>query len=241
MAMLDIARLSAMVWQPLAKATNDAKSLIISPDGGLWLYPWEALVRPGSELSCREETNQLSGHRAGKSPSRARGKPARARRSSPTPTMMRNRLKPSRGIPTPGARQRDHCWGRRPPKGLLGNATVRPLSGAAAEVDAFTAALRSYVAAAPNVYRGKQASEGEFKKLQSPRVLVISTHGFFLPEPSLRQYAADRRSQAAVDSLQCLPFLRAGRKERTDCAQSLAPLWLGLGGRQSASRRGGSG
>ena len=181
MAMLDIARLSAMVWQPLAKATNDAKSLIISPDGGLWLYPWEALS--DREASFLVEKRQISylvtGRQIAVKSARKTGSGAAI---FADPDYDAEPAEAKSGHPNAWSEATRSLLGEAAPKGLLGNATVRPLSGAAAEVDAFTAALRSYVAAAPNVYRGKQASEGEFKKLQSPRVLVISTHGFFLPD-----------------------------------------------------------
>ena len=73
--------------------------------------------------------------------------------------------------------------GSKSPQGLLGNFEVKPLPGEVpAEADAIATTLRTHVGAEPIVYRGKQASESQFKKLKSPRVLVIASTGFFLPD-----------------------------------------------------------
>jgi tetratricopeptide (TPR) repeat protein/CHAT domain-containing protein len=188
-AMAETARLNALVWQPLEKAAGDAKSLVVSPDGSLWLYPWEALS--DGEGRFLVEKKQISYVITGRQIAVHKARKADNARKSGTDAAIFADPDYDAELGESGA-GRPNAWsdairvllGTAAPRGLLGNATVRPLAGAASEADAFAAAMQSYVAAAPRVYRGKQASESEFKKLQSPRVLVISTHGFFLPDQS---------------------------------------------------------
>lgn len=178
-AMVDTARLSALVWQPLAKFTKDAKSLIISPDGGLWLYPWEAMTdAKGNFLVEKKQISYL-----------VTGRQLAFRNKRKVGTAVAIFADPDYDADLfgSGSAQPD-IWADLS-RLLLGAEAredkVERLPGAAAEVDAFAAALRRYVNAEPNIYRGRKASEGEFKKLQSPRVLVISTHGYFSPDQAL--------------------------------------------------------
>jgi CHAT domain-containing protein len=65
--------------------------------------------------------------------------------------------------------------------GLSGKRFGR-LSGTAAEAKAITPKLKQYCDTAPRVYTDKQALEGVFKAAQHPRVVVLSTHGFYLED-----------------------------------------------------------
>ena len=62
----------------------------------------------------------------------------------------------------------------------LAGSVFGPLPGTAKEAQNITPSLASYAKMKPIVYTDKQALEGVFKASKGPKVLVLSTHGFFL-------------------------------------------------------------
>jgi CHAT domain-containing protein len=69
--------------------------------------------------------------------------------------------------------------------GLLGK--VPRLPGTAVEAEAISPSVKAYAKAEPRVYTDKQALEGVFKVARSPRLVVLSTHGFFLPKQQVKR------------------------------------------------------
>jgi CHAT domain-containing protein len=65
---------------------------------------------------------------------------------------------------------------------LRGDIFFRPLPGTAQEAQAIQKPLTAYAHAAPLLFLGANATEANAKALRRPKVLVLSTHGFFLPE-----------------------------------------------------------
>jgi CHAT domain-containing protein/Tfp pilus assembly protein PilF len=61
------------------------------------------------------------------------------------------------------------------------------LPGTSAEAQAIAPSIRSYTRAEPQIYTDKRAVEGVFRAARSPRLIVLSTHGFFLPEQSTQR------------------------------------------------------
>jgi tetratricopeptide (TPR) repeat protein len=59
---------------------------------------------------------------------------------------------------------------------------VARLPSTAAEAQAIAPSVNAYTHAEPQLYTDKRAVEGVFRAARSPRVIVLSTHGFFLPE-----------------------------------------------------------
>jgi CHAT domain-containing protein len=64
----------------------------------------------------------------------------------------------------------------------LGAVRFARLPGTLAEAKLIEPRLTDWTKSAPRVYTGAGASEAAFKGLRGPRVLVLSTHGFFLPD-----------------------------------------------------------
>ena len=63
------------------------------------------------------------------------------------------------------------------------------LPGTAAEAKAIEPQLKTYCHAEPTAFLDREAVEGAFKALTHPQVLVLSTHGFFLPDQEVKHDA----------------------------------------------------
>ncbi len=100
-------------------------------------------------------------------------------------------------------------------RSLVG-ATFAHLPGTAAEAEAILPKLTRYAGIEPRLYTGPQALEAVFKAVQRPRIVMLSTHGFFLEEPETKP--EDRpalaleggRSGAKPGPLPENPLLRCG-------------------------------
>jgi CHAT domain-containing protein len=69
-----------------------------------------------------------------------------------------------------------------PSSGLLQLSGLKSLPGTAAEAEAITPALTKFAGVAPQRYLESHATVSAFRKLKSPKILVMSTHGYFLPD-----------------------------------------------------------
>jgi CHAT domain-containing protein/Flp pilus assembly protein TadD len=86
-------------------------------------------------------------------------------------------------------------------KGLL-----VPLPGTKAEIEAASQITKTK-GFSTNVYMQNQATEEKFKKIASPSLLHIATHGFFLPES---QASGDKVFGVEVNQAKDNPLLRSG-------------------------------
>jgi CHAT domain-containing protein/tetratricopeptide (TPR) repeat protein len=159
--------LAGLVLRPLARSIDPAAEWIISPDAALWLIPWTALPLPDGSFAL--EKHQIRYVISG----RDLLTPAAEKAAGP-PLVMADPdfdLNPARG--SAGTR------------GWLPGEKLEPFSrlpGTAAEAKAIAPLLRRCTGAAPVVLTGKQALETTFKAVSRPRMVVLSTHGFFLED-----------------------------------------------------------
>jgi tetratricopeptide (TPR) repeat protein len=173
-------KLSKLVLRPLLPHVGGAKRWVVSPDGNLWLVPWEILLLPDGKYAVEKHTLSyvLSG-RDLVGGSSYKGKPSRPLvvadpdfdldAKTARAETQRLRGKGDGGEETRGL------------SGLLRLGSIRRLPGTRAEAKAIEAPLVAYTKQAPRQLQGKYALEGLVKEAKGPRVLCLCTHGFFLP------------------------------------------------------------
>ena len=199
-------QLADLVYKPLLPAIGDASTLLISPDGGLWLFPWEALcVGNGKYLVEQKRVSYLVTARSLLAAIPAATGSDAVLFSDPDYDAM----------PSGAANGTMNDWlafaqrplGSRANAGLLGGAKFLRLPGETELNDSLTTSLRDYLKSRPVVYQGDKAQEDAFKALHGPRILVLSTHGYFLPDQlfdKLPETDAGRRASATMNRVRLL-------------------------------------
>jgi CHAT domain-containing protein/Tfp pilus assembly protein PilF len=163
--------LSDRVLQPLWKHISKKPRWVLSPDASLWLVPWAALPLPdGSYAVERHHISYVVSGRDVLAPA----SPTRPHWDMP-PLVLADPdfdLEPGKAARTekPGLRSGDQL------------PVFSRLPGTAAEARAVAPLLKRYTARDPLVHTGKHARESTFKKARRPRIVVLSTHGFFLED-----------------------------------------------------------
>jgi CHAT domain-containing protein/Tfp pilus assembly protein PilF len=191
-----LAGLSGLVLRPLLEHIGKAKRWLLSPDADLWLMPWAAL--PIDEKGRYTiEDYQISYVVSGRD-------------------LVRNADKAATGRPVILADPDYDLKPRKPADGETGRGAlprVQRLPGTAAEARAIAPKLAHLAGVEPRVYLREQALEEVVKAQSRPRVLVLSTHGFFLedqaadlPERAKGRGEAGRRSGKPAEN----PLLRCG-------------------------------
>ena len=198
--------LAKLVLAPLLPHAEKASHWVISPDGPLWLVPWAALPLAEKDylvekyrLSFAVNGRDLLGGGDGRKPSAPvtladpdyDARPQTPERPGEAPLLV--------------ARERTTLRGILPRFGRL--------PGAAREAGAIAPHLRAYAGAEPALLLGEQATLTALQKLRAPRVLVLSTHGFFLPDVPLppKQVEQLLRAEARRPDIPLEnPLLRSG-------------------------------
>jgi CHAT domain-containing protein/tetratricopeptide (TPR) repeat protein len=190
-----LAALGKLILAPLAEQLDGKRHWILSPDSELWLVPWSAL--PLQDGSYAIEKHQISYVISGRD---LVTPPFQGKVQSDGSVIMAD---PEFDIdPKEAAALTAKLLGKQPqpvnddprvaldsPQGnraaaLIGR--VGRLPGTAAEAVAIKPKLQAYLGEEPWVYRGKNALEGVFKAFHSPKVVVLSTHGFFLEDQEVQ-------------------------------------------------------
>ncbi len=209
---------SKLILAPLAEHLKDRKELIVSPDASLWLIPWGALPIEGGHyaierwniryvVTARDLVKSSDAVTKVGLP-RIFANPNYDLAASEIPTALAAALAPTSLTPgkfnsVPDAAQLAGLDRGTRSMQMFGQA--RPLPGSAAEAAAIEPKLTAY-AGRPKSYTGDQALEGVFKLLSPPKVLVLSTHGFFLPDRELKKDALVDDDGRVLEN----PLLRCG-------------------------------
>jgi len=183
-----LAALARLVLEPLAEHINGSQQWLLSPDGALWLVPWSAL--PLEDTTYAIEKHALRYLVSGRDLAMPRPE-APAKRDAPllvadpdfdldpkVAATVAAELLGATPPPDTGATASDDRPDGRRSRGLLGR--VGRLEGTAREATAIKPKLKIQTGEEPWVYRGKNALEAVVKAFHSPKVVVLSTHGFFL-------------------------------------------------------------
>jgi CHAT domain-containing protein len=208
--------LAKKVLHPLLPRLGAARTLLLSPDGVLWLAPWAALPLPDGKYAVEmfTLTHLVSGRDLVQSPARD-AKPA-------TPLVLAD---PNFDLPPAEADRLSRTLLReqglddsvrlvgRPAEPLLARqdavrATQRlgraeRLPFTATEAEQITPALQDYTKRAPRVLTDNQALSAVVLAARRPQVLVLSTHGFFLAD---QQSSPEDKKAAGLGN----PLLRCG-------------------------------
>jgi CHAT domain-containing protein/Tfp pilus assembly protein PilF len=196
------------VFEPVRALLGDARQLLVSPDGGLNLLPFAALVdERGHYLLERYSFTYLT---SGRDLLRLQV----ARESKDKPLVIANPLfgEPAKEQiastnvtvkpPAPDSRRRSVTAARS-----LSEVYFAPLDGTAREAQAIQTLFPD-----ANLLTGAQATEAALKQTNAPRLLHIATHGFFLQDANklaaANAQAATRGTNVNAQSEN--PLLRSG-------------------------------
>jgi CHAT domain-containing protein/tetratricopeptide (TPR) repeat protein len=173
----------AAVRQVFRAAPGDIQAWIISPDGALWLVPWEAL--PLADGRYAVERHAIRYVVSGRHLARPAAPPAPGRAlilADPDFDLDETEARAELGrlvATEPALRS------AVPSRDAAGLRWAR-LAGTAEEAKRVAPLLRRYTGRPATVYTRKQALEGVVKAARRPRVLVLCTHGLFLEGQEVR-------------------------------------------------------
>jgi CHAT domain-containing protein len=182
-----------LVLEPLRAPLGDRRTLILSPDSNLWLVPWAALPLEDGRLAIEEYTLRFV----------VCGRDLTTSQTADIPSGPGLVIAdPEFGLTTEKVAARtaelDSSAGaavlKRSPN-ELGAAQFGPLPGTRVEARAIAPALEAWSGQPPRVLLGEEAIEAAARQASNPRVLVLSTHGYFLP------LQAERSNQRALLSV----------------------------------------
>ncbi|QDU76778.1 CHAT domain protein [Bremerella volcania] len=170
------------VWLPVAEHIRpDTKRLNLSPDGALWLVPWAALPLEGDRYLIEEYAFRLL--ISGRELVEETREPSQNR-----PLVFANPtfdLTPQKVIDAIKAIFRDFKFDPNANRGLVSQTAIRKvptLPNTELEAEAISPSLEKIVGKPPTKYMRQYALESVVKRVHQPRMLVLSTHGYFLPD-----------------------------------------------------------
>lgn len=163
--------LSDRILKPLLPHLKGFNKVVLAPDASLWLVPWAALPLEDERYAVeRFEFRYIVCGRDLLSESQTKSVVARP------PVIFAN---PDYNLFGIKSKSKGGTAQQIGPVGLL--------PGTAEEARRIQSSLSRY-ASSPTVLTESLATESAFKSVQNPDVLVLSTHGFFLPDESAVSY-----------------------------------------------------
>ena len=221
MALVDARGVARLLWDPIAEAVGDAEHVIISPDGALWLVPFEALVLEDGRYLIEEK--QISYVISGRylvgqdeEESGARGAVVLA---APDYDLE---LAAAVSASQPALEEARYS-------GALGGARFGELPGSGREAQSMRPQLAKLLGDEElQVLTGAVATEAAFKAVARPRVLVLSTHGFFLQDQDYSAGSFADRSPLSRTLL--LPPVPATTQPAVEIENPLVRCGLALAG-----------
>ncbi|HET6881144.1 MAG TPA: CHAT domain-containing tetratricopeptide repeat protein [Pirellulales bacterium] len=184
--------LAELMLAPLLPAVGDAKELILSPDSQLWLVPWAAL--PLDDGKYAVERWRIRYVTSGRDVVLAGLTENQKTRPTTRPRIFADPDFDLDGKATAAAtravlRGKEKELATRGAAGLSQSrlAPFARLRGTATEAKLITPAITALAHEAPTVYSEQYALEGVLKMIASPRVLVLSTHGFYFADQEAKK------------------------------------------------------
>ncbi len=188
--------LAKLILAPLTPHFGDAKRLLLSPDASLWLVPWAAL--PVDEKTYAIERWQISYLATGRNLAKVAAID-KLKFETTAPMVFAdpdyNLQRTAVAAAKPTANALPNMAGTR--SGFSGVLDIVPrLPGTAAEAKAILPNLKTLTKVEPTLLTNQRATETAFQAVKHPKTLVLSTHGFFLPDQELKNDGSDMNGAA---------------------------------------------
>jgi CHAT domain-containing protein/tetratricopeptide (TPR) repeat protein len=202
-----ITELSQRVLRPLEPAIEGMENIILSPDAELWTVPWGALLTSDDKYLIEKHQIHyvVSGRELVDQEKKSGETSASVIFADPDYNL---------GIDLAPVRTTRSQLKLR----FSSSAHFPPLAASAAEAESIKPSLESFVGHPARLLLQAAAQEATFKELHRPRVLVLSTHGYFEQQPIFNQ-AANGPVQFENPFLRCGLAL-AGCNNRADALKS---------------------
>jgi CHAT domain-containing protein/tetratricopeptide (TPR) repeat protein len=181
--MKNMSALSDLIWKPLATHVGDARQIILSPDGALWLAPWNALPANDSGTEYLLERYNIrmiiSGRDLVATPD-GRATTAPVILANPNFDQQESQKKSAiQGIFKTLPPESENVTRSFSAKSTLPK--VQPLPNTGIEALAIQPHIETYTKKKAGLYKEQYALERVAKVLRSPQIVTFATHGFFLP------------------------------------------------------------
>jgi len=208
--------LAKLVLTPLLPSIGPARQWIISPDGALWLVPWAALPLEREKYAI--EDHEIDYVISGRDLVQGGGKPPQGSAlvmADPDFELDPDQARAAaRAVLHPRDESSTSELALRGLSSAFRLDAVTRLPGTAAEAHAIQPKLRAYAGVEPILYTDRWALEVVFKAFQRPRVVLLSTHGFFLEDqevkPEERPLLGFELARPRTGPLPENPLLRCG-------------------------------
>jgi len=210
-------KLSDKIWSPIAKHVGDVDSILLSPDGGLWLAPWAALpVGESNEPLIKKYSLRLL----------IRGRDLLAKqgstKQSAVPVIFADPKFDSAAAEKKMAIEAvlkklpeadDGTLRSFSAKGLLPK--VLPLPNTAMEAKLIEPNIEKISHSKPVLYQERYALESVAKELKRPKLAIFATHGFFLPSQETKK--DERMGSQASNKTRSVVLDTSGKPTRIRC------------------------